>query len=177
MTENTFAKVLISDRAEKNLSLFGRFVGEWDFESCTVQEDGTVDKIKGEWIFSYVLEGTAIQDVFICPNREERLLKREKHMEYGTTIRFPLNDGSGKWHILYVSNNGYKADRLVAEEVNGNIIQTGINYDPEDTTVWQWNFTNITEDSFCWESRWSKDNGETWNCFGKLEARRRKKSC
>lgn len=173
-----FADLLVSDKpasdcGKRNLSLYGRFVGEWDFVQYDPQ-DNSGEKVKGEWIFSYILQGTAVQDLFICPSTVERIAHPRDYMEYGTTIRFPLNDGSGKWHILYASDNGYKANRLVAEEINGDIIQTGINYNVEDTTVWQWNFRNITADSFKWECRYSKDMGSTWTYTGIVEAVRRK---
>lgn len=168
-----FADLLVSDKPEKNLDLYGRFVGEWDFVWYNPQ-DNSDEKVKGEWIFSYVLQGTAVQDLFICPSVAERKANPRDYMEYGTTIRFPLNDGSDKWHILYASDNGHKADRLIAEEIDGDIIQTGINYDSEDTTLWQWNFRNITADYFRWECRYSKDMGETWIYTGRIEAVRRK---
>lgn len=71
---------------------------------------------------------------------------------------------------MYISKWG--VDRLVAEEINNDIIQNGINKDVNDKTMWQWNFKNITEDTFCWESIYSKDNGATWKFATKVEAKR-----
>ena len=48
-----------------------------------------------------------------------------------------MMDNPPKWNIMYVSKWG--VDRLVAEEVNSDIIQTGINKDVNDETIWQWN--------------------------------------
>ena len=66
-----FINVLVS-KGKSNLipekdNLYGQFVGEWDFE--WVDNQGTTGErhVQGEWIFAWVLEGTAIQDVFICP--------------------------------------------------------------------------------------------------------------
>ena len=72
-----FIKALVSKNksnivpAEHNL--FGHFVGEWDFEWIDCYGTAEERHIKGEWIFQWILEGTAIQDVFICPSRKERL--------------------------------------------------------------------------------------------------------
>jgi len=99
------------------------------------------------------------------------LLKTENdtlYGDYGTTIRVPVKDNPKKWNITYISKWG--VDRLVAEEVAGNIIQTGINKDINDTTIWQWNFKNITENAFIWESVYSKDNGMTWKIVTRVEA-------
>ena len=58
-------------------------------------------------------------------------------------------DNSKKWNIVYVSK--WSVDRLIAEELENDIIQTGINKDANDTTIWQWNFKNIEKDTFSWE--------------------------
>ena len=79
-------------------------------------------------------------------------------------------DNPHKWNIVYVSKWG--VDRLIAEEINDDIIQTGINKDVNDTTMWHWNFTNIEKDTFSWESVDSKDCGETWKYATKVEAKR-----
>lgn len=49
---------------------FGPLVGTWDME--WIDGHGTEQErhVPGEWIFSWVLEGTAIQDIFICPSRQ-----------------------------------------------------------------------------------------------------------
>lgn len=90
--------------------------------------------------------------------------------DYGTTIRVPIMDNPKKWNIVYVSK--WSVDRLVAEEINNDIIQTGINKDANDKTIWQWNFRNITENTFSWKSIYSKDNGNSWKFVTKVEAKR-----
>lgn len=79
-------------------------------------------------------------------------------------------DNSKKWNIVYVSK--WSVDRLIAEEFENDIIQTGINKDANDTTIWQWNFKNIEKDTFSWESIYSKDCGKTWKYATKVEAKR-----
>ena len=65
-----FINVLVS-KGKSNLipekdNLYGQFVGEWDFE--WVDNQGTTGErhVQGEWIFAWVLEGTAIQDVLFA---------------------------------------------------------------------------------------------------------------
>ncbi len=174
--DNLFSKLLVSPKPceKSDVSLYGQFVGEWDFDWSAPLADGTKKHHKGEWIFSYILEGTAVQDIFICPSLATRESDNDEAAEYGTTLRFPLFDGSNKWQIVYGCDRGKKIDRLIAEEIDGNIIQTGTNYDANDSTIWQWNFKNITENSFHWESIWSEDNGKTWNICCELDAVRRR---
>lgn len=171
---NSFSNALISEKAneKKDLSLYGRFVGEWDFDWQGEEEDGSIKRRKGEWIFSYILEGNGIQDVFICPSRATRD-QVKGYAEYGTTLRIPLSDQTGRWHVVYGCDQGNEVCRLIAEEVNGDIIQTGIPYDPNDKSIWQWNFKNISENSFHWEAVWSEDEGRTWHVFCQLDAVRR----
>lgn len=66
---------------------FGPLVGTWDME--WIDGHGTEQErhVPGEWIFSWVLEGTAIQDIFICPSRQARKTKTWPDAAYGTTIR------------------------------------------------------------------------------------------
>jgi hypothetical protein len=54
------------------LALFGRFVGSWDVERTGHAADGTSVTVPGEWHWGWVLDGRAIQDVFICPARPLR---------------------------------------------------------------------------------------------------------
>lgn len=137
-------------------------------------EDGTVEKHKGEWIFSYILEGNAVQDIFILPSRDTRDTDSFSEAEYGTTLRLPLKDGTGRWQIIYMADLGRPYDRLIAEEVDGDIIQSGINQNSDDTTIWRWNFRNIKENSFHWEAVESSDQGKTWKTWCDIEAVRRK---
>ena len=66
-----FVEALTSER--KNMLLpeefnyFGKLIGSWKINYV---EDDNSRAIKGEWHFSWVLEGMAIQDVIILPDYE-----------------------------------------------------------------------------------------------------------
>lgn len=172
--KNDFCNALATDKPNRNtnLSLYSRFVGGWSFVMTIYEEDGKIEDTKeGEWLFSYIMDGYGIQDVFICPKRGSWTDNDMLYGDYGTTLRVPMMDNPAKWNIVYISK--WSVDRLIAEEVEGDIIQTGINKDASDKTIWQWNFRNITEDSFSWESIYSKDNGVTWKCVTRVEAKRK----
>ena len=170
---NKFLNALGTEKANENtdLSLYARFVGDWEFTMTTYDENRQVEDTKeGEWLFSYVMDGYGIQDMFICPKRGLWTKDDTLYGDYGTTIRVPIMDNPKKWNIVYVSK--WSVDRLIAEGVDGDIIQNGINKDIKDATLWQWNFRNITENTFSWESVYSKDNGITWKHVTRVEARR-----
>ena len=172
--KNEFLNALGTNKPNENtdLSLYERFVGDWSFQLTAYDENGEVeDRKEGEWLFSYIIDGYGIQDVFICPKRGAWTDDDMLYGDYGTTIRVPLKDNPKEWNIVYISK--WSVDRLLAREVDGEIIQTGVNKDANDTTIWQWNFKNITENAFVWESIYSKDNGLTWKNVTRVEARRK----
>jgi len=71
---DTFTEALHSsgpdpDHAGK-LTLYGRFIGAWTFDAMRTLEDGTKLTGRGEVHFGWVLEGKAVQDVWILPARD-----------------------------------------------------------------------------------------------------------
>ena len=67
----------------------------WSFTMTTYDEEGKIEDTKeGEWLFSYVMDGYGIQDVFICPKRGEWTEEDTLYGDYGTTIRVPMIDNS-----------------------------------------------------------------------------------
>ena len=76
------------DRADK-LALDGRLVGDWEMDATLHRDDGTTHHGPGTIHFFWVLEGRAIQDVWILPG-----------VFHGTTLRV-YDPGSDAWHILW----------------------------------------------------------------------------
>ena len=67
-----FYEALIGeDNNQKNI--FSDLIGAWEIE--WVDGKGTENErhVIGEWIFTKILNGDGIQDVFICPSRQERI--------------------------------------------------------------------------------------------------------
>ncbi len=103
-------------------------------------EEAEPRRVKGEWIFSRVLDGTAVQDLFIVPSREERLHDKHPSAEYGTTLRI-FNPKTMAWDIFYSCMG--EAIRLTARMVDDDIILT------ENTTKkMRYVFSDIVASSF-----------------------------
>lgn len=139
-----FINVLVS-KGKSNLipekdNLYGQFVGEWDFE--WVDNQGTTGErhVQGEWIFAWVLEGTAIQDVFICPSRKARIKDYQPDAAYATAVRM-YNPNTEAWDILYTELGG--ATQLEGKREGNRIVQTEIN----EKNI-QWVFSEITTYAF-----------------------------
>src|SRR5438034_11511737 len=56
----------VREYADK-LMFFGQFVGDWEFDMTATKPDGSQVTGKGEWYFGWVLDGRALQDVWIFP--------------------------------------------------------------------------------------------------------------
>lgn len=155
---NEFINALISDSKNPNIpeehDLFGRLIGEWEFEY--IDNHGTADErhVAGEWIFSWVLDGTAIQDIFICPSREERLENPQADAEYGSTLRI-YNQMTKAWDVFYgctgCAGGGF---RLEARKVGSTIVLTEITM-----RKMQWIFSDMTDTSFHWRNTEILENG------------------
>ena len=148
-----FFSALVSQ--EKNrvipeeFNYFEKLIGSWAIDYI---ESNNSISIKGEWHFSWVLEGMAIQDVIILPD-----------YEYGTSLRI-YNPDTHAWDVAY----GYtgKIIRLEAKKQNDMIMLTFVNDERR-----KWVFTNIENNRFHWENITVKDDGE-WDINAEIYAER-----
>src|SRR5581483_6165577 len=71
------------------LNLYGRFVGSWDLDIDYYPPGFPARHAPAEWHFEYVLDGLAVQDVWIFPARSLRAGKTpEPWWGYGSTFRW-----------------------------------------------------------------------------------------
>ena len=144
------------DRSAK-LGLYGWLIGQWEMDAVVHADDGTQHKGAGEIHFGWVLEGRAIQDVWILPG-----------LFYGTTLRV-YDPGIDAWHILRSDPVRQFYTRQIGRAHGDDIVQEGKN-DAGDLV--RWSFTNIKPDSFRWLGERSRDGGTTWSPQAEFEARR-----
>lgn len=148
-----------TEHAEK-LMLYGQFAGSWEAEVFDYEPDGTRRKSRGEWHFGWVLEGRAIQDVFIAPPRSARGggVPAGKRNSYGTTLRV-YDPKSDTWSITWISTVNARRTTLTGRKQGEEIVQEGTD---EDGDRIRWIFSDITPDSFRWRGEVSHDQGKTW---------------
>ena len=148
-----FFEALRSERKNKALpetfNYFGKLIGSWKINYME-RKDSRV--IKGEWHFSWVLEGMAIQDVIILPD-----------YEYGSSLRI-YNPDTHAWDVAY----GYTGNiiRLEAKKQDDMIVLTYINDERR-----KWIFTKIEDDCFHWKNVTVKEDGE-WDINAEIYAER-----
>ena len=155
------------DRAAQ-MMLYGQFAGSWGGTLKYLDAEGIRRETTAEVYFGWVLEGRAIQDVWIAPARQGRK-DGEPLLMHGSTVRVfdPQND---IWHITWINPVKQAINRMTGRKVGDEIIQE---YRAEDGKRCQWLFTEITRDSFHWINRESADNGESWSIRGEFFLHRR----
>jgi hypothetical protein len=165
------------DRAEK-LGLYAFLIGDWDARIVAFSSDGARHESRGEIHAAWVLEGRAIQDVWITPPRAERPAAGAPLPAlpvtgawFGTTLRV-YDPSLDAWHILWSDPaTQFYARQLGRADAQG-IVQEGT---LPSGAVLRWRFSEITPDSFHWQGSVSRDGGATWRTQVEVYARRSEK--
>ncbi|MGQ0540712.1 MAG: hypothetical protein ACT4O9_02530 [Blastocatellia bacterium] len=147
--------------AEKD-GLYDRLIGSWKAFVVDYSDDGSPIESTGEWHFGYILEGRAVQDVFIVPERSGRTASISKsRTRCGTSIR-AYHQMKREWSVTWINPVNGACNFLIAKQDGDNIIQEGT----DGKAMIRWEFTEIYKDTATWSGKRSTDNGKTW----KLEA-------
>jgi hypothetical protein len=164
-------KGLEADRPDpelkEKLMLFGQFIGDWEIESQWFLPNGVTPTGKGEIHFGWILNGTAIQDVF--SGEIENPPPDFPSTGFGTTIRF-YDPSIDALRIIWIAPIGSVIQTFVARADGEEIILAGRTVDgkfPE-----HWILSEITPISFHWRSVESYDDGKTWQITQKIFAQR-----
>ncbi len=123
MLEGLIAPGPASDVADK-MMLFGQLVGEWDIDYTAYPAEGKPLTVRCEWTWRWVLDGRAVQDVWICPSRVERARDPSLKGEWGTTLRV-YDKKLDAWHVVFAGPAFGNLNTLTARAVNGEIVQEG----------------------------------------------------
>jgi len=162
------------DRVDK-MGLYGWLIGAWEMDVRMHMANGAEYCGKGEIHFGWVLEGRAIQDVWITPPRRQRddPIGAAANF-YGSTLRIydPGIDGqgSGVWHIFWLDPVKQFYSRMIGRADGNDIEQLTVNETPRR----RWRFQEITPNSFHWTADVDEGGGETpqWHRHVEFVARR-----
>jgi len=169
MIEVLQASEPLPELAEK-LRLFGQFVGSWDVQVIIYNPDTTIQIVKAEWHFGWVLEGRAIQDVWIAPKRELRTAGENVPGDYGATIRF-YDATIDAWRSTWIGPVKGKVIPFIARQVGDEIVLEG---KLDAKTEVKWIFSEVTKESFCWRSIESTDGFASENKVQEMICQRTK---
>jgi hypothetical protein len=157
----------LGTQAER-MTLYDPLLGDWDVDVVDHDADGTRRTSKGEWHFAWVLEGRAIQDVFIVPPRGSRLAQPAQGNRYGTTLRV-YDPATDAWRLTWVNPASGAMNTLTGRRRGEEIVQEGRD---ADGSLNRWIFSEVTAQSFRWRGEVSTDEGKTWRLAAEFFGRR-----
>jgi hypothetical protein len=134
--------------------VFGRFVGVWDGDYTEFSKDGKTTRSSGEWVFGWVMDGRAIQDLFIIHPSAAR---SERYI--GTTLRY-FDPKSATWSVTFIDAEYGAVETLTGGAVGDDRIVLR----SRDTVGREsrWSFDEIRADSWVFRDEVSSDGGKTW---------------
>ena len=144
--------------------VFDRLVGTWDCDYGFFLDDGSVRHKKGELLLGWILDGRAVQDIFVTYPTDG-----EKDRRIGTTVRF-FDTALKQWRVVFAGpqfnylvtvQGGLEGDRIVLRGVDS------------DGSPIRWSFNDIKPDSFVWRGEKSHDGGKTWKLEEEHHMKRR----
>lgn len=152
------------------MDLYGWLVGAWELDVTRFLEDGSRRRRPGEWHFGWVLEGRAIQDVWIVPPRgpQRRGDPAANVNVYGTTLRV-YDPAIDAWHVQWTDPVTQTYLTMTGRREGDAIVQLGKAAGGEPI---RWSFSEITPASFRWRGEISADGGASWRLNVEFLARR-----
>jgi hypothetical protein len=149
--------------------LYGWLVGSWELEILNYWGDISKLGLKAEAHFGWVLEGRAVQDVWIIPRPSERAkLPNPGLFSYGTTLRV-WDPNKRVWQVTWINPVTGTHVHLVGRRNGKDIVQVGTN--SEGTPI-RWSFIDITENRFRWTGETLDVDAKTWLLQGDFRAKR-----
>jgi hypothetical protein len=148
---------------------YGWLIGSWALDVRHYWSDVSALGLKAEAHFGWVLEGRAVQDVWIIPRRADRTATVDKALNsYGTTLRV-WDAALQAWRVTWINPVvGARVD-LVGRWSGKDVVQIGAR---DNGTPMRWIFSEITRDSFRWTGESLTADGRTWTLEGEFRAKR-----
>ena len=171
-TETFFAALAATGRSPEipeSSDLYGWLVGSWELDVLRYRVDVSEQRLKGEVHFAWVLEGRAVQDVWIMPPRRGRNEPPDRMCNmYGTTLRV-WDAALEAWRVTWINGVTGMRDELIGRASGKDIVQIGTH---ANGTPIRWIFTEITRNSFRWTGEALDPDGKTWKLEGEFQAKR-----
>ncbi|HET7433459.1 MAG TPA: hypothetical protein VFN10_01965 [Thermoanaerobaculia bacterium] len=143
--------------------IYGWLEGAWELDVLRYGQDVRELHVKGEAHFGWVLEGRAVQDVWIM--KHEGIVAT-----YGTTIRV-WDAAIEAWRVTWMNPISGRRDELTGRRIGNDLVQLGHH---QDGTIIRWRFVETTNDFFHWLGEALSDDGETWRLEAEFIGKRKK---
>ena len=150
--------------------VYGWLCGSWDLAVLRYRGiDVSSQGLTGEVHAARVLEGRAVQDVWIMPRRGNRTAADPTMNMYGTTLR-SWDTSIQAWQIAWTNPVSGHRENQVGNWNGSDILQTG---ERSDGTKTRWTFSEITADAFHWRGEALYPQAADWTLEGEFLATRR----
>jgi hypothetical protein len=148
---------------------YGWLVGSWALDVRHYWSDVSALGLKAEAHFGWVLEGRAVQDVWIMPRRADRTAVVDKALNmYGTTLRV-WDAAIEAWRVTWMNPVAGARVDLVGRWHGKDVVQIG---SAPGLPPMRWIFSEITRDSFRWTGESLGPDGTTWRLDGEFRGKR-----
>jgi hypothetical protein len=151
----------LDDQAE----VVGRLIGTWDVEYTSFAKDGKATHRTGEFIVGWVMDGRAIQILWIVDPSETRTDR-----EVYTNLHW-FDPKSQAWRSAFVDPEHGSLARFTGGPVGHDrfVLET------QDFGSQQnrWSANDIRPASFVWRDEASSDGGKTWTLQAEYQMKRR----
>jgi len=152
------------------LRLYGQFVGDWDAEITAHAADGASHHAAGEIHFGWVLEGRAVQDVWMIPRAAGAPPFPVAGNWYGTTLRV-YDPTIEAWRISWFDPGRSVFRQQIGRPHGADIVQEGTT---EAGDLTRWSFTEISGAFFHWIGEVKPATAQAWRRVVDVKARRHK---
>jgi hypothetical protein len=161
-----------ADRSD-NLALYRFLIGRWETDVVAYEGDSVTHSGRGEIYADWILQGRAIQDVWMIPPLASRTPDAPNLPVagnwYGTTLRI-YDPAIEAWRIYWLDPATDNFVRQIGRARGRDVVQEGAR--EGSNTVQRWSFTEIGPTSFHWLGEHSRDDGKSWKVVVELFARR-----
>lgn len=169
--EHSFVNALVASGADSQVppkdQIFSPFLGSWDLTVSWFDEEGRLTKeMPGEWHFCWVLEGRAIQDVWVVPPRKFRS-EQSSLYEYGTSVRF-FDPAIKAWRSTWIGPMHGVVRTFIARRSGDEVV---LETPEAEVQRLRWSFSDISANTFNWRNEIWEDS--QWRCQQKFVCKRR----
>jgi len=150
MSPKAFLDALAASQRSPELEdvddVFGFLIGSWDLDAVIHDADGQVRRTRGELHVAWVLEGRAIQDLFIFPQRTDLTPSvRRPGDRYATTIR-TYDRKEAVWRVVFINPAAPETNAKLIAYRDGEAIAMEGNL--ADRTPIRWRYEEVMDRSF-----------------------------
>jgi len=146
---------------------YSRVMGSWRGQLHNHMLGHGVPPVSVEAHFAWVLEGRAVQDVWITPARDEHGSGSPALHWYGSTLRV-FEPASAAWQTVWTDPVSGLRIELLGRRQGDDIVQIGT----RGGRPIRWIFSQIRADSFVWQGHILNVDGKTWDLEVDIQFRR-----